>query len=253
MSGGENPADLGVIPGIVLRSTVVRYVTAEGEDIVCPLDQAGDVAFERCLPAREIPHRQDQVHAPSWHYSSTTNRMVQAESYLEKVWMTLLDFDPQVVSYAAQPMLIEGRDQFGSWKAFPDLFVRRVDGSGTVMEVKDPSRIASTKVQLTAARVAACARLAGWGYELVGAPPGRQEAVNVLTLAAYRRRMLGVEEYRDRMLALAKDPVALGDLIGFLGDEDVARAVALHLCWTRDLEVDLARPLEDSSLVQVAR
>jgi len=243
----------GVVPEIVLGSAVVSYVGPNGDAVVCPLDAAGDVAFERCLPAREIPHRQDQVHTPSWHYSSTTNRMVEAESYLEKVWMKLLDFDPAVLSYAAQPMLIEGRDQLGSWKAFPDLFVRRADGSGTVMEVKDPSRIGSTKVRLAAARVAACAKLAGWGYELVGAPPGRQETVNVLTLAAYRRRMLGVEEYRERMLSLARDPVALGDLIGFVGDDDVARAVALHLCWTRELSVDLARPLEDSSLVQAAR
>ncbi len=241
------------LPRIVLRSVQVRYIAPDGQRTLCPLDAAGAIAFEECLPARHIPHRKNQQHTPAWHWSSTTNRMVVYESYLESVWMTLLDFDPQVISYSSQPMLLDGVDNLGAWKAYPDLFVRRLDGTGTLVEVKNPEKIADAKVQLTARRVAACAAAAGWGYDLLGAPPHQQTAINVLHLAGYRREMVGVAQYRDRLLALAADPVRFGDLVGFFEDDQVARAVAAHLCWTQELEVDLSEPLEDTTVVRAAR
>jgi hypothetical protein len=155
---GTEPRRKGYLPSIA------RY----------SLQDAARVAFENCGAIRRFPHRADQAHTPSTHWSSTTNRMIDCESYLESVWMTLLHFDPEVSGFSGQPMQLLGVHDRGSWKATPDLFIRRVDGSATVMEVKNPGRPAAAKVRVTAERVAACCAVAGWGYELVGDPPGRQ-------------------------------------------------------------------------------
>ncbi|MGV9386363.1 hypothetical protein ACWDRB_61905 [Nonomuraea sp. NPDC003707] len=59
-----------------------------------------------------------------------------------------------------------------------------------------------------------------------------------------------MSDYRAQLLALAGEPVPLGQLIGFTAEPLVARAVVLPLCWTGELTVDLTRLLEDTSLVQ---
>ena len=235
-----------------LRSVQVRYLHLDGQEERCSLEDAAGVAFENCGAVRRFPHRADQAHTPSTHWSSTTNRMIECESYLESVWMTLLDFDPEVSGFAGQPMQLLGVDDRGAWKATPDLFVRRLDGTATVMEVKNPARLADAKVLATAERVAACCAVAGWGYELVGEPPGRQRTINVLALAGYRREMVGVSDHRARLLALAGEPVPLGQLVSFTAEPLLARAVVLHLCWTGELAADLTHPLEDTSLVRAA-
>lgn len=235
---------------MVLRSVLVHAHAPDGAWQTLSLQQAGDVLFEDCLPARSIPHRVGQEHTPSWHYSTTTNRMLACESYLERVWMTLLDFDSTVTAYSAQPMLLEGADQDGAFKTFPDLFVRHADGRGMLLEVKNPTRLAHPRVQRTSVRVAACAAAAGWDYRLVGAPE-RQLAANVMHLAGFRRTIAGVAEYRNTLLSAAVRPVPFGELAEAMPDAAVARAVIQHLCWTGELRVDLYRPLEDASLVQV--
>jgi hypothetical protein len=239
-------------PQVVLRSVLVRALAPDGNWESHRVDAAGGVSFEEYLPARGIPHRVGQAHTPCWHYSTTTNRMIECESYLERVWMTLLDFDPDVVAYSAQPMMIEGADAQGAFTAFPDLFVRRADGRGLLLEVKNPTRLEHPRVQLTAARVAACAAAAGWGYRLVGAPAHAQFAANVMHLAGFRRTIGGADEYRSALLALAARPVAFGDLAAAMPDPAVARAVIQHLCWTGQLRVDLELPLQDTSVVQAA-
>ncbi|MGW0194073.1 hypothetical protein [Nonomuraea sp. NPDC003201] len=77
----------------------------------------------------------------------------------------LLDFEPEVSGFSGQPMQLFGMDDRGAWKATPNLFVRRVDGSATVMEVKNPGRLNDAKVRTTAERVSA------WSYVSTSAPP----------------------------------------------------------------------------------
>ncbi|WP_424532584.1 TnsA-like heteromeric transposase endonuclease subunit [Sphaerisporangium viridialbum] len=235
-----------------LRSVQVRFLHPDGQKEQCSLAEAAEVAFENCGAIRRIPHRADQAHTPNTHWSSTTNRMIECESYLESVWMTLLDFEPEVSGFSGQPMQLFGVDDLGAWKATPDLFVRRVDGSATVMEVKNPARLNDARVRTTAERVAACCEVAGWGYELIGEPPGRQRTINVLALAGYRREMVGVSDYRAQLLALAGEPEPLGQLVSFAAEPLVARAVVLHLCWTGELAANLTRPLEDTTRVWAA-
>lgn len=64
-----------------LRSVQVRYPHSDGQEERCSLEDAAGVAFETCGAIRHIPHRADQAHTPSTHWSSTTNRMIDCESY----------------------------------------------------------------------------------------------------------------------------------------------------------------------------
>ncbi|GAA1966783.1 hypothetical protein GCM10009838_25780 [Catenulispora subtropica] len=238
---------------VLIRSVQVRFIYPDGSELRCPLADAPDLPFESFLPCRKISHHKSQRNAPAWYWSSTINQMIEYESFLERVWMTLLDFDPDVSAFSAQPMQLIGADTQGTWKATPDLFVRRSDGSATVMEVKNPRHLADPEVQLTAARVAACCRAAGWGYELVGEPPDRQRTTNILMLmSGYRREMTGAAQYRDLILAAAADPTPIGTLAEAVEEPLVGRAVVLHLCSLGDLVLDLSAPLEDSTLVRSA-
>ena len=106
------------------------------------------------MPVRPVVHQgPDQANTPMTSWSSTTNRMIDAESYLQSVWMTLLDFDPAVIAFSAQPMRLSGIDAEGTWKSTPDLFVRRDDDSLSVMEVKNPTKLKDPKVLRTAERL----------------------------------------------------------------------------------------------------
>src|SRR6266568_3241252 len=54
----------------------------------------------------------------------------------------LLDFDPLVVSIAAQPFWLRWRDDAGrSRRHAPDLFARMADGSGVVIDVRPDDRV----------------------------------------------------------------------------------------------------------------
>jgi hypothetical protein len=60
---------------------------------------------------------------------------------LESKWLTLLDFDPAVVAFATQSLEFDGVDGRGSWCHVPDVFARRADGSGWLLDVKNPQHL----------------------------------------------------------------------------------------------------------------
>jgi hypothetical protein len=108
----------------------VRYVDGDGCEHVVRLEQAADVSFEDGRMARPIPSYRGQQHTPGRYWSATTGQLIEYESYLESKWFTLLDFDPAVVAFTAQPLEFDGVDGQGSWCHVPDVFARRVDGGG---------------------------------------------------------------------------------------------------------------------------
>jgi hypothetical protein len=64
---------------------------------------ASDVHFEESFPVRSFPSYKGQRNFPGLWWSSTMGRHVGFESWLERDWLMLLDFDPQVVAVSAQP------------------------------------------------------------------------------------------------------------------------------------------------------
>jgi len=226
----------------------LSYRDEVGADHVVGLDQARHVAFERCRMARGIPSHRGQAHTPGRYWSATMGDLVEYESYLECKCFMLLDFDVDVVEFASQPMVIDGVDGQGSWRHVPDVFARRADGSAWLLDVKNPERLERPEVRLQAERTArVCARL-GCDYQMVG-EPAAQRGANVSWLSGYRRPVHLGAELMPRLVDLARRPVAIGDLLGFMEYPDVARAVLFHLCWRQMIVFDLDAPLRETTLV----
>jgi hypothetical protein len=239
---GERPIDL----------VRVRYVDGDGREHVLRLEQAAGVSFEDGRMARSIPSYRGQRHTPGRYWSATTGQLVEYESYLESKWLTLLDFDPAVVAFTSQPLEFDGVDGQGSWCHVPDVFARRNDGGGWLLDVKNPQQLGWPKVRLQAERTARVCQRLGWDYEMVGEPDAQRWA-NVSWLSGYRRAPnLGVE-LMPRLVGLAARPVPIGDLVGFMEYPDIARAVLFHLCWRQRIVFDLDVPLRETTLVVAAR
>jgi hypothetical protein len=61
------------------------------------------VPFEECMPVRGFPSYKGQRNRVGRWWTATTGSLVGYESWLERDWLMLLDFDPDVVGIAAQP------------------------------------------------------------------------------------------------------------------------------------------------------
>lgn len=229
----------------------LRYRTPDGLERMVGPGEAGEVAFERCPPVRQIPHYKGSKHTPGRFWSATTGDLVAYESFLESKWMTMLDFDPAVVAFCGQPFEITGVDVGDVWVHTPDLFVRLAGGSGRVIDVKNPRHLHRPDVVLQAQRTAAVCDRVGWEYQLVG-EPDRQRWANICWLAGFRRPLHAGADLVPRLLALAATPVSLADLLTFIRAPEAARPVIFHLLWHGRLVCDLDAPLRESTLLHAA-
>ncbi|MEV0259249.1 TnsA-like heteromeric transposase endonuclease subunit [Streptomyces sp. NPDC050732] len=229
----------------------IHYLDPGGTERLIPASRAASVAFEDAQPAREIPSYAGQRHTPGHYWAATTDRMVGYESYLESKWMKLLDFDPAVHAFSAQPFTIEAQDAQGAWEHTPDLFVRRRDGSALLLDVKDDNRMGEPKVVHQARRTAELSQQLGWDYDMVGTPDPLRWAT-VSWLAGYRRPLRAGKALTSPLLQLAQHPVPIGELVSFQPVPELARAVVYHLMWHHQLTFDQTRPLRDHTRVQAA-
>ncbi|MFI6997188.1 TnsA-like heteromeric transposase endonuclease subunit [Nocardia sp. NPDC050175] len=208
----------------------------------------GDVRFEDCLPARVIPHRIGQTHTPGDYWSATTGTLVGYESWLESKWMTLLDFDPDVVAFAGQPLTFHGIDTDGTWIHTPDIFARHDDGAVLLLDVKNPDAVTDLDVIQQADRTRRTCDQLGWDYG-VFTEPDRQLWATASWLAGFRRPPLAGHEYLPRLLSLAQRPVRFGDLCSFCEIPELARPVLFHLCWRQEIVFDLTSPLQETTIL----
>ena len=85
------------------REFEIAYVDAESGARRLALIDAWSVPFEECMPVRGFPsYKGQRNHVGRW-WTATTGSLVGYESWLERDWLMLLDFDPDVVGIAAQP------------------------------------------------------------------------------------------------------------------------------------------------------
>lgn len=230
----------------------VRFVDEDGAQHTLAAELARAVPFEYCLPMRAFTHRRDQRHTPGDYWAAVAGDLIGCESYLERQWMTALDFDPQVAALSSQPMTFLGADPSGTWRATPDIFARLADGTGQVIEVKNPQQLKDPKVLLTAERVKSASAAIGLGYRLVGALDPQLWA-NLRWLTGYRRPLAGTQEnLAARILALAERPTSIDDLLSFLHPAALARPVIFHLLWHGRLVCDMTAPLRGASVVHRA-
>lgn len=227
----------------------IRYLDQNDTEHVVTPETAAGIAFERSRMARRIPSYPGQKHTPGRYWSATTGHHIEFESWLECRWLTLLDFDPQTVGMASQPLEFHGADPDGEWRHVPDIFVRRADGSAQLVDVKNPGHHDRDDVRRQVRRTqAACSGL-GWGYRFVGAITP-QHWRNISWLAAYRRPLHAGTDLVPRILALTAKPVTLAELLSFLDEPAIVLPVIFHLCWKRQLTFDLDAPMRQTTVLR---
>ncbi len=232
------------------RRLKIRYVEAGGVDRLVLAEEAGNVAFESCRPVRVIPAYHGQRHTPGWYWSATTGGLLAYESFLERQWLTLLDFDAAVTAIATQALELHGTDAAGDWRHVPDIFTRRADGSVFIVDVKNPRRRHDPRVVQQAERTAtACDRI-GWAYEMVTVPPTQRYA-NVAWLAGYRRPLRATSRLTASITTQAAAQTTVAELAAATGAPELARPVIFHLLWRQQLVCDLDTPLSECTWVRL--
>ncbi|MEU3441748.1 TnsA-like heteromeric transposase endonuclease subunit [Streptomyces griseoincarnatus] len=229
----------------------LHFYDGGGTERLLPADQASQVRFETCLPARDFPTYEGQQHTPGSYWAASSDSVLDYESYLECRWMKLLDFDAKVACFSAQPFIFEGVDGDTTWSHYPDLFVRRTDDSVLLLDVKNPEQIDKPRVRLQAARTQAACRQLGWDYQMVG-EPDEQLWATVEWLAGYRRPLNAAAPVAPVLLFRAQQPLSIAELLSLWPEPDIERAVTYHLMWHHRLLFDVTRPLRDHTIVWAA-
>ena len=206
------------------------------------------------MPWRTFRWRQGQAHYSGWYWSSTTSRHLVYESRLELGYLLMADFDPRVVSIAAQPLyltaLVGGRRR----RHVPDFLVIDSDGMATVVNVKPASQVHDPKVAAALGWAAEVFVERGWRHIVWTGVPSATLA-NVRFLAAYRRGDRvdadAVAELRRRVTA----PVSIGRAESAVVDRfpaEVSRPALLHMVWRGELRADLNEPLSAATMLERA-
>lgn len=230
----------------------IRYLDANGASHLVDDEEAARVMFEDCPPVRTPASYPGQWHTPGRYWSSTAGNLLAYESFLECQWLTLLDHDRSIIALNTQTLELRGRDSGGTWRHVPDIFVRRIDGSVQLVDVKHPSHHTDPDVTTQTRRTEHACRRLGWAYRMVGTPP-RQFLANVAWLAGYRRPLRAATTYRAQLLEAAVQPVTLGELAEHSGAPELTRPVIFHLLWWHQLRCDLeTAPLNDRTLIHTS-
>lgn len=179
------------------------------------------------------------------------------ESLLEREFLMLADHDGDVAGIASQPFaLLWPKGTEGARGHVPDFFVRMADGSGRVVDVRHPKRVAAAERQFGLTREV-CGQV-GWLYEVF---TGLAEpfASNLRWLAGYRHdRFLPPSSMVPVILEafIPGAPLAAGvqGAARTLGlDPAVVHAHVLHLLFVGALKADLEQPLSLESIVVPGR
>ncbi len=170
------------------------------------------------------------------------------ESLAEQRLLLALDF-AGVVLVVSQPFRLRFVTRDG-WRDHTLDFVGVLrDGSTWLVDVRPLDRV-DEQARVCFAATAEVALAAGWRYAVVTG--WRPQVLTTLdALSAQRRPLadrLGLQV--ELMAAAAAGPCAFGVLVAATSLPAAARAHALHLLWHRRLGVDLAAPLNDTSLVR---
>jgi hypothetical protein len=230
------------------REFEIAYVDAESVARRLALIDAWSVPFEECMPVRGFPsYKGQRNHVGRW-WTATTGSLVGYESWLERDWLMLLDFDPDVVGIAAQPFWLLWTTPEGKpCSHAPDYFARSAGGAALVMDCRPTDRIKPRDADAFAVTRAAC-ELVGWRYEVAGSPVPVVVG-NVRWLSGYRhpRHDLPDEAAAVQVAFAAPTPLMAGT--ESVGDPIAVLPVLFHLLWCHRLHADLSVPLSPDTEV----
>ncbi|MEU5305050.1 TnsA-like heteromeric transposase endonuclease subunit [Streptomyces noursei] len=238
---------MAVPAGVDLAGPYVElsYVDAVRQRQRRPLLDCVTARFEDVAPVRQFRWSRGERHFAGWYWAATTGQHVGFESWLERDRLVLMDFDPQVAGIASQPFWLHWHDGARERRHAPDYFVRRVDGSAVVVDVRTDERIEPKDAEAFEVTRIACAQ-AGWHFERVGMPKPVLLA-NVRWLSRYRHPRCRHPTAADRLLEVFAAPGPLLPGADAAGDRLAMLPALFHLLWRQelvaeDLTVELLSP-----------
>ncbi|RKT88113.1 hypothetical protein ATL45_6542 [Saccharopolyspora antimicrobica] len=229
----------------------VAFLDPEEGEVRRRLEEVTQVAFEEASPVRAFPSYRGQRSSPGFYYAATMQAHVGFESWLERDEVMALDFDPDVIGFAAQPFWLFWPDTNRVRSHAPDFFVRHRDGTGVIVDCRPQERIKPRDEAAFAATKRACAEV-GWQFRLVHGHDPMWRA-NVRWLAGYRHLRFRIEPVSSRLLEAFAQPRPLIDGVQSVGEPIAVLPALYHLLWSRELRTDLGSRLEASSLVARSR
>lgn len=206
---------------------------AVGERQRRPLLDCATARFEDVGPVRPFRWSRGERHFSGWYWAATTGQHVGFESWLERDRLLLMDFDPKVTGIASQPFWLHWHDGLREHRHAPDYFVRRVDGSAVVIDVRADERIEPKDVEAFEATRAACTQT-GWGFERVGALEPVLLA-NVRWLSRYRHPRCLHRTTADHLREIFATPRPLLPGADAAGDRLATLPALFHLLWLQEL------------------
>jgi hypothetical protein len=158
-----------------------------------------------------------------------------------------MDYDPTIVHIVTQPLMIRAVDAGGGLVHTPDVFVRRDDGTASIIDVTIPQRLHTRRVVRCGNATAFMCSHLHWTYHLVTLPPA-QMTENVAWLSAYRR-LHPKPDLVDSLLHACGTPTTLNSLWNVHPPALLSEPASFHLLWNHLLEFDPTAPLNGDSLV----
>lgn len=195
-----------------------------------------DVPFERCSPVRSFPSWPHKRHYSGHQWMQRLGTHVPFESLTERSCLLELDRMSTLTGVSSQPMWITWLHS--GHRHAPDFFVRDVDGTGVVIDVRPLARIDDRAREQFGRTARLCAAL-GLRY-CVYSPSSSVRDANLRFLMRYRD-----PRWLDPRAAqmLPRGDHMLGDCVNWLGALEFPLATCYALIWAGDLVADLERPL----------
>lgn len=236
-------------PTIRIRTSADRFEDASLHEVTWRW-------LQRAIQYRDFTYWKGQKNYPGLYWSSTMRAHVGYESRLE-LWSALgADFDPRVQFQLSQPFELSGMVGRKRLYHVPDYLLRYDDGRLCVVDVKPARKLEKPKVKAQFAWTGRVMDARGWEYR-IECEPDDVYLQNLRFLAGYRRDFQFEQEQvhlaEERLSGRISFGQAVTDITSICGDRDVARAVVLHLMWTRRLSTDLFVPLQSTTILEVVR
>jgi len=183
---------------------------------------------------------------------------VHHESLFEKAALRVLDFRGDIARVSSNPFWLLWAKDSGPRRHAPDLFARRTDGSGLVVDVKPEYRMTDDHRLQHARTREVCSELA-WDYEEFTTIDPVVDR-NLRLLSGYSRPQFSFDAAaaHTALTAIAGSATAslrLADLLdavcaGATVDDAVALCGIYQMLWDGMLHVDLTHPLAWDSEVR---
>lgn len=227
---------------------VLEFATVDEQRFRKPMEQAWPILFDLdCGPVRNFPSFRGQRNFPGSWWFARSGSHVGYESWLERDHLMAFDADPDVVGVASQPFRIHWPD---GRHHVPDFFVRKVDGSVAIVDVRADDRIDEDDAELFARSESVCSE-AGWAYHRVG-EMNPVLAANLRWLSGYRHSRVFRPGLAAELIAqfAEEGPLLIGAMV--IGNRVAVLPVLFHLLWHRLLLADLSGSVLDDRTRVVA-